>query len=205
MKAIFITGTDTGVGKTVFTGLLARYLLERGYNAVTQKWIQTGSKGFPKDIAVHLKLMKRKRSEVRDCMQHITPYKFKFPSSPHLAAQLEKKIIKKDKIKKSFRYLMKRFDFVIVEGIGGALVPINKKEFVIDIAKELKVPVLIVVDNKLGAINQTLLTIEAIRRRRMEITGIIFNNRSKGTDKRILKDNIRIIKNISGEKVMGVF
>jgi dethiobiotin synthetase len=88
--------------------------------------------------------------------------------------------------------------------VGGALVPYNKKRLVIDIAKELRLSVLIVVNNRLGAINQALLTIEAIRKREMEIEGLIFNNMDKRADKKILRDNISIIKRISGEKIFGI-
>ena len=187
MKAVFITGTDTGVGKTTVTGLLGRFLLDMGRRAITQKWIETGSNKFPKDIARE-------------------PYTFKFPASPHLAAKLERRKIKKDRIKKSFLFLKDRFDFVIVEGIGGALVPFNGKDLVIDIAKEINIPVLLVVANKLGCINHTLLTIEAIKRRGMKITGIIFNNNKKLGRKEdiISKDNPRIIKKLTGEKVLGI-
>lgn len=199
MKAIFITGTDTGVGKTVITGLLGRYLLDKGYNVITQKWIQTGSRGFPKDIDLHLRLMGKKRRDIKDYLSFVCPYTFRFASSPHLAANLERRKISAERIKKSFRFLQKRHDFVIVEGIGGALVPFNKKRLVIDIAKELKLPVLIVAENKLGAINHTLLTVEAIGKRGIKILGIIFNNKCKKANKKILKDNIRIITKLTGK------
>jgi len=186
MRAVFITGTDTGVGKTTVTGLLGRFLLDNGHRAITQKWIQTGSDKFPEDIARQ-------------------PYTFKFPASPHLAARLERKTISKARIKKSFLFLKGRFDFVIVEGIGGALVPFNKKGLVIDIAKELDIPVLLVVANRLGCINHTLLTIEAIKRRGMKIVGIVFNNNQSGERENIIsKDNPRIIKALTGEKILGV-
>ncbi len=186
MRGIFIVGTDTGVGKTTVTGLLGRFLSDNGHRAITQKWIQTGSDRFPEDIARQ-------------------PYTFKFPASPHLAARLERKTISKARIKKSFLFLKDRFDFVIVEGIGGALVPFNGKDLVIDIAKELDIPALLVVANKLGCINHTLLTIEAIKRRGMKIIGIIFNNSQSGERKNIIsKDNPRIIKKLTGEKILGV-
>jgi len=147
--------------------------------------------------------MKKKRDYIKEFSSLISPYTFGFASSPHLAASLEKRVISAKKIKESFKTLSKRFDFVIVEGIGGALVPFNKKDLIIDIAKELRIPVLVVAGNKLGAINHTLLTIEAIKKRGMKIQGIIFNNLSKGTDKRILKDNPCIIERIAKEKILG--
>ena len=205
MKAVFITGTDTGVGKTIVAGLLGRFLLDRGRRAITQKWIETGSDGFPEDIARHLELMKKKKRDINDYSPYVSPYTFKFPASPHLAARLERKTISKDKIKKSFLFLKDRFDSVIVEGIGGALVPFNGKGLVMDIAKELDIPVLLVVANKLGCINHTLLTIEAMKRRSMKVIGIIFNNNQSGGKENIIsKDNPRIIKKLTGERTLGI-
>jgi dethiobiotin synthetase len=203
MKAVFITGTDTEVGKTIVCGLLGRYLLEKGCNAVTQKWIQTGSDDYPIDIAAHLKIMGLKKSDYQNYLADIAPYVFKLPASPHLAAAVEKKKISAVKIRNSFKGLTKQFDFVIAEGIGGALVPFNKKRLVIDIADELDLPVIIVAQNKLGAINHTLLTIEAIKARGMNILGIIFNGQKQKADKIILDDNPQIIKSLSKEKILG--
>lgn len=186
MRGIFVTGTDTGVGKTVVAGLLARFLKEKGCRALTQKWIETGCGNLNKAYSL------------------TRPYTFKLAASPHLAAAQEKRNIRKEKIKNSFKILAKNFDWVIVEGIGGALVPFNKKNLVIDIAKELNLPVVIVTANKLGAINHTLLTIEALRKRKMKIIGILFNNLLPKTNPLILKDNPKIIKALSGKKILGI-
>jgi dethiobiotin synthetase len=202
-KGIFITGTDTEVGKTTVCGLLGCYLKNRGYRAITQKWVQTGSKGFSGDIDLHLKLMGRKRKEINDYLPYVSAYSFAFPASPHLAAVLEKRVIDAEKIKQSFKFLSRRFEFIIVEGSGGVLVPFNRRNLLIDIARELNLPVLLVAANKLGAINHTLLTVEALRNRNMKIIGIIFNNLSKKVNKIILKDNIRIVRALSGETVLG--
>ena len=86
MKAVFITGTDTEVGKTVVTGLLAKFLLDRGQKVITQKWIQTGCEDFPEDIASHLKLMGVAEETVAQYLPLMAPYVFKLPASPHLAA-----------------------------------------------------------------------------------------------------------------------
>ena len=204
MKAIFITGTDTGVGKTLVTGLLARYFLDKGKSAITQKWVQSGSEKFPRDIATHLKLMGKNKSYIKNNLSDVCLYVFKLAASPHLAAVKERKSIRVDEIKRSLRALGGKFDWVIVEGVGGALVPLNKNKLVIDIVKELKLPILVVVGNKLGAINHTLLTIEALKRRKIKILGLVFNNLSKKGNKTILENNPKIIEAISKEKVLGI-
>jgi len=204
MKGIFITGTDTGVGKSVVTGALGRYLLETGVKVATQKWIQTGSAGdISSDLAMHLKIIGRPKSSISNYIKFSCPYSFKAAVSPHLASRREKREIKVDKIIEAFRQLSRKFDFVIVEGIGGALVPFNQKGLVIDIARRLNLPVLIVAQNKLGAINHTLLTIEALKRRKLKISGIIFNNCRK-VDRLVAEDNPKIIEAISGERVLGI-
>lgn len=203
MKSIFVIGTDTGVGKTVVVGLLAKFLDDKGYKVITQKWVETGSIGFSKDVNLHLRLSNKKKQELRGYLGDISPYTFKFPSSPHLASSLEKRKISIERIRKSFKSLQRTFDFVIVEGVGGALVPLNKRKLVIDVAKELNLPVLVVVGNKLGAINHTLLTIEALKARKMKIAGIVFNNLKNKENDIILKDNPKIIAAISGRRSSG--
>jgi len=202
-KGVFITATDTGAGKTVVSGLLGRYLSARGKRVITQKWIQTGASGFPEDVDAHLRLMKKTRKDIKAYASRVAPYVFKLASSPHLASSREKKKIDPAVIKKSFRSLSDEFDFVIVEGIGGITVPFSKKSLVIDIARDLALPVIIVAQNRLGAINHTLLTVEAARARRMKLPGIIFNNAGREKNAIILKDNPRIIGALTGEKILG--
>lgn len=204
MNGIFVTGTDTGAGKTIVSGCLAGYLSARGCRVITQKWIQTGcASDFPLDIRIHLKLMGVKLERMKKYLVYISPYRFKTACSPHLSAKMENKKIAVNKIIDSFELLSKQFEFVIVEGIGGALVPFSREHLVIDIVKELNLPVLIVAANKLGAINHTLLTVEALNSRKIKILGIVFNN-IKGESRYILKDNPRIIKELTKEEIFGV-
>lgn len=209
MRAIFVTGTDTGIGKTVICGCLARYILENGYTVITQKWIQTGcASRYSSDIKLHFKIMGQSPNYPylisKTDKNHILPYLFKYPASAHLASKFENTSVNKNKIIKSFKILSCKFDFVIVEGIGGVLVPFNEKQFVIDIVKELSLPVILVVGNRLGAINQALLSIEALIRREIDILGLIFNNFKKKEDRNILKDNPRIVKVFSKQRIFGV-
>ncbi len=204
VKSIFIAGTDTGVGKTMVTGMLADYLLENDRTVITQKWIQVGCGRLPRDIDTHLKLMKRRREDFEKYLPLMTPYLFKLAASPHLAARRDKRSISVDRIKRSFASLTKDFDTVLVEGTGGVLVPVNETMLLIDIVRELGLPVLLVAGNKLGAINHTLLSIEALRSRGIKVAGLIFNNISKGTERSILKDNPRIVEILTKMKVLGV-
>ena len=175
MNAIFIAGTDTGVGKTVITKLLARHFSDRGHKIATQKWVETGVRKSP------------------------AVYSFKLAASPHLAARTEGRSIKIKKIKDALKKLSKNFDFVVVEGTGGLMVPLTKEKLFIDVVKELKLPVLLVSANRLGAINHTLLNLEALHSRKMKILGVIFNNISRNENALVLKENPEIVKRFIGK------
>ncbi|MDO8525833.1 MAG: dethiobiotin synthase [Candidatus Omnitrophota bacterium] len=170
MRVIFVAGTDTGVGKTVVTKLLARCFTGEGYKAATQKWVETGVR---KSAAV---------------------YSFKLPASPHLAAKHEGRTIKIDRIKNSLKRLAKKNDIVIVEGTGGLMVPLTRTKLFIDVIKELNIPVLLVAANRLGAINHTLLSIEALKARKVKLLGVVFNSISKKENTLISEDNPKIVE-----------
>jgi dethiobiotin synthetase len=204
VNGIFITGTDTDVGKTLITGLLARALCEQGKSVITQKWVQTGCRTFKDtDIATHLSLMNRSVDEIKPFLSDIIPYSFKFPASPHLAARKENKRIDLHKIEKSYHALCEKFELVLTEGAGGLMVPVTPKILFIDLAQKLGLPIILVVHNKLGCVNHALLSIEAIRQRNIKLLGLIFNN-AENQNAEILKDNVQIVASISGETVLGV-
>ena len=201
-KGIFITGTDTEVGKTVVTGLLAQYLLGKTWSVITQKWVQSGCEGFPEDIAVHLHWMGRTREGIANYQEAVCPYVFALPASAHLAAEAQGRAIDLAVIKQAYERLAARFEWVLVEGMGGALVPYSRKALLLDLVDELDLPVLIVAKNKLGAINHTLLTIEAIQARGLTVLGIVFNGPEHEPDA-ISEDNPKIIEDLADVKVLG--
>lgn len=169
--------------------------MEEGYNPIFQKWVATGGGS---DIKTCLRLAKIKQGP----SSLVCPYVFSYPSSPHLSSRLENREIKASIIKKAFFSLKEKYNPVLVEGTGGLLVPISGKMLLIDIAKSLGLPILLVVLNRLGCINHTLLTIEAIKKRGMEIIGVVFDN--KNSERReILIDNPRIIGELTGVCVFG--
>ncbi len=153
---------------------------------------------------MHLKLMGKSKEDFNRYLSSMMPYIFRYPSSPHLAASLEGRRIGIGKIKKSLRELKKDFSYTIVEGTGGLLVPFNKKKLLIDAIEELQLPVLLVAENRVGAINHALLSLEAMKSRKIKIIGVIFNNISKkGTSPLILNDNSNIVERFSRVKLLG--
>ncbi len=202
-QSYFITGTDTDAGKTVVTGLLGRYFKQKGEKVITQKWIQTGDKTFSADILKHHDMMGIKIDDIIEFKDNIMPYVLDFPASPHLAALKEDKTIDPEHIKNAYLKLRNHFDVVLVEGSGGIMVPVTEDILMIDICKDLNIPVILVVGNKLGAINHALLSIEVLRSKNLDLKGLIFNNICKETPLEILDDNVRIIKKIAKVEILG--
>jgi dethiobiotin synthetase len=205
VKGLFVTGTDTGVGKTVVCGLLGRFLRERGFRVVTQKWVQTGAER-PEDLAEHGRLMGLpdvlRGSELRDRC----PYRFSYPASPHLAAAREGAVIDPHVIAAAYGRLAADHDVVLVEGTGGFLVPLAEGVLAGDLVGDLGIAALLVVGNRLGCINHALLTVEAIRRRAVPLEGLVFNRPpAPGGEapEEIRTDNLRAVGTISGVPVLG--
>ena len=193
VKAFFLTGTDTEIGKTFIAAGLGAAAKENGLNVGMLKPISCGG--------IEDAMMFKKRVGLADPIELINPVRFRQPLSPYAAAKSGKVRIDLGKIRKDLGYLKKYRDFVLVEGIGGALCPIKKNYFVADLIKELKLPAVIVADAGLGTINHTLMTVEALRARKIKIVGIIMN----GFDDSELsqRSNAVIIEEISRIPVIG--
>jgi dethiobiotin synthetase len=153
-RVLFITGTDTGVGKTVLTALLTRFLRERGINAAALKPICSGGRGDARAL----------RAAMNDALtlDEINPWHFRAPIAPLLAARKENKRVKFSQILAHARAMQKRFDVVLVEGVGGLLSPLGKNLDSRDLILALHAVPIIVTQNKIGAVNQILLTLEAL-------------------------------------------
>ncbi|OQW65591.1 MAG: dethiobiotin synthase [Nitrospira sp. ST-bin4] len=170
---IFITGTDTGVGKTLVAAAVALALKEQGREVGVMKPVETGvppSKTGQSDAA-------RLRAIIdgEDQLGAICPYPFTLPVAPLAAAQAERQAINPEVIKKIYRLLSDRYDYMVVEGVGGVSVPITPDSDVMDLMAQLKLPAVIVGRSGLGGINHALLTIEALRRRKIPVIALILN------------------------------
>ena len=170
---IFITGTDTGVGKTLVTAALALHLKKRGLAVGVMKPIETGV--LPARAAQSDAARLRSIIESEETLGAICPYSFELPVAPLAAAQAKGQTINPDTIKKVYRLLSSRYDCMVVEGIGGVLVPITPKISVTDLIKSLRLPVVVVGRSGLGGINHALLTIDALRRRKIHIIALALN------------------------------
>jgi dethiobiotin synthetase len=174
-KGYFITGTDTGVGKTVVTALLASTLRRQGLRVGVMKPVETGCPRAGDDLAPQDSLFLRQISGCTAPQEIVTPYTFAEPLAPAIAAELADTTIEMQHIRKCYEQLLAVHDIVLVEGAGGLLVPLTAQLSMHDIAVELDLPVLIVACNRLGTINHTAITV-TIARQRSQVLGIILNH-----------------------------
>ena len=209
-KGFFITGTDTGVGKTIISAALIKAAHMLGLKACGMKPIETGCKQtenrkgndslIPSDGT-----FLREITGTDESIDLITPVRFENPLAPLPASEIEDKPIDLDKIKTAYRKLSGRYDVIIVEGIGGLLVPIKREYFVIDLAKDFGFPIIVVSKPGLGTINHTMLTVNYAIKEGLDVAGIIINYTRP--PEKILAENTNpeIIKRLSPVPVLGIF
>jgi dethiobiotin synthetase len=186
---VFITGIDTDIGKTIATGLMARFLSRKGYSVITQKMVQTGCQDMSDDILIHRRIIGCDLFE-EDKAGLTCPYLFTHAASPHLAAEMEGETIHPEIIFIATQKLARKFSIILIEGAGGLCVPLNAKTTIIDYITQHSYPVILVSSSKLGSINHTLLSIEALKNRGLSLSGIVYN-RYPDNDPAITEDSVR--------------
>jgi len=168
---IFVTGTDTGVGKTFVAATLAAGLVKRGVDVGVMKPVETGCDGMVPDDARTL----MKASGVEDPIGMVCPSVFREPLAPLAAARHEAREVDLDGIRGAFAELINRHKVVIVEGAGGLMVPISKGRLMIDLAVEMMTPILLVAPDRLGCLNHIMLSIKQARKMNIDILGVVLN------------------------------
>jgi len=197
-KCIFVTGTDTDVGKTVIVACLASYLKKTGKKVAIYKPIHCGNllEGNIKspDLALVKELSNISEKDL------FNDFSFSLASSPHLAAEHDRTSVDIQTIKDRTRSLLSTYDYVIIEGAGGLIVPLTRNYTVLDLIEDLSVPVLIVARAGLGTINHTSLTVNVLKSIEIPILGIILNC-FKGS--LIEEDNKKIINTLNNVPILG--
>lgn len=173
-QAIFITGIDTDAGKTYATASYARMLEEQGLGVITQKFIQTGCIGTSEDIEAHRRLLGTGQLE-EDRLGLTAPVIFSYPASAQLAARIDGRDIDLALISKANDELCRRYDRVLIEGAGGLMVPITDEYFAIDYVAEHHLPVILTTNSRLGSINHTILSLNAIADYGLNLLAVIYN------------------------------
>ncbi|MGE8542060.1 MAG: dethiobiotin synthase [Acinetobacter sp.] len=189
----FISGIDTGIGKTFTTGYLAKLWNARGVKTITQKLIQTGNADVSEDIEQHREIMQMGWFP-EDDSKLTMPEIFSYPASPHLAAKIDGREIDFHKIEDATKQLAEIYDAVLLEGAGGLMVPLTEQLLTIDYVAQQQLPVILVTSGRLGSINHTILSLEALKSRNIELYALAYNLNDESQDKIISQDTADFLK-----------
>ncbi len=194
LPGLFVTGTDTGVGKTWVTALIARDLTDRGVRTGVYKPVCSGAV-YAEDGRLVYEDIERLAAATDDQFprERIGPQTFHAPLAPPVAAARESAEVDSELLRTGAGWWQGRVDLLLVEGAGGLLSPITWEETVADLAAELGLPLVIVAAMRLGAVNHTLLTVEVARRRGLPIAGIVLNHLPGGRDPLAVQTNPALI------------
>jgi dethiobiotin synthetase len=190
MRGLFVTATDTGVGKTVVTAAVALALRARGIDVGVVKPVQTGE-----GDAETLKRLAGLEAE----LDEIAPFSFAAPLAPLVAARLEGRALDLEEVAARVRGLAMRHDFTLVEGVGGVLVPVGPDWTVADLASDLALPLLVVARAGLGTVNHTLLTLAEARSRGLDVAGVVLNGPGDGST----ETNAELVESFAGVPVLA--
>ena len=208
---LFVTGTDTGVGKTVVAAALAAWCRSRGMDVGVMKPVASGGRwvregGRRRLVADDARALAR-AAGVRDPWALVNPVCFREPIAPWAAALRERRRIDLAELAGTFEELSGRHEFVIVEGAGGLLVPVSPEETMADLAARLKLPLLIIARAGLGTQNHTLLTLSCARARELPVSGVVLNHavapKRTRLDGVIVRSNVETLARLAGTVVAG--
>ena len=198
----FITGTDTEIGKTYVSILLLKHFIAKGEKAVVMKPIASVDEEPSEDVEAICEAMTSCGNDVtEELLSDIAPITFPKPFAPYALKDYTCENLQ-NKLLNSYKNLQDKFTIILVEGIGGTLVPIEKDFCAADIATLLEIPVIVVAEDKLGVINHTLLTFESLTVRGLNVLGFIMN-RYQTTTEPNLRTNAEIIEELSGFPCVG--
>jgi len=175
MRGWFVTGTDTNVGKTWVSVALMRALREQGHRVLAMKPVASGCRATPDGLRSDDALLLQEAASERLPYERVNPYAFEPPIAPHVAARQASITIELARIGAEAHALGAECDFLIVEGVGGWRVPLNRTQGVSDMAARLRLPVILVVGMRLGCINHALLTAESIQHSGLPLAGWVAN------------------------------
>lgn len=195
---LFVTGTDTGVGKTLVACCLVRALRGRGLDVGVLKPVETGvGEAGPEDA-----LALREAAQTDEPLEAVCPIRLPLPAAPLAAARDAGVSIDRETIRGAWRRLRQRHPWRVVEGAGGLLVPVAAGWSMADLASEWELPVLVVARARLGTINHTLLTVEAVERRSLDLAGVVISH-ADGPTSLADQRNLDLLREALGERLVG--
>jgi dethiobiotin synthetase len=196
VNGLFVTGTDTGVGKTVLTAGIACALRARGHSVGVAKPVQSGARAADPDGDA---MLLKRWTGVGESPEEIAPFSFAAALAPLVAAELEGRAVDRDELVARVRAVASRYDSVLVEGAGGLFVPLGEDWTIADLAVDLALPVLVVARAGLGTVNHSALTVGAARQRGLEPVGVILNGPADESSRM----NARLIERVARVPVLG--
>ncbi len=205
MVTLFITGTDTGVGKTTVTSGLSAFLsLRKKMNVGVMKPFESGLSKRDKDLLPWDAICLREASGSADDLDDISPYTFEAPLAPEVAAAMEHIQIDLDIVDRIYGKIREKHDVTVIEGAGGVLVPIRKDFFYSDLIKKWDASTIIVSRLGLGTINHTLLTNNYLQSKGIKVLGVILND-NDGTGDLAAQTNPEVLKRYLNVPILGIF
>jgi dethiobiotin synthetase len=204
MRAFLVTGTDTGVGKTVVTGGIAAALARRGLDVGVMKPFASGARRVGGALVSDDARFLRRAAGVRDSLDLINPVCLRPPLAPEMAAEVAKKSIRPGAVWSAWRELRSRHSTMIVEGVGGLLVPLFTGFTVAHLARRWKLPIVVVTRPSLGTLNHTALTVHAARSFGLRVAGLVINSSDRarrGLAERLNPDALRRLTRVP---ILGV-
>jgi len=202
-RGLFVTGTDTGVGKTLITGGLAACFRQAGILTGVMKPVETGCTLRGNTRQAHDARFLQRMSGTRDPLDRIVPYRLLAPLAPQAAAEREGVRIRLQRIERCYRRIASRHDLTLVEGAGGVLVPYTARARTLELIVRLALPVLVVARTGLGTVNHTLLTLECLSRIGVPVLGVILNN-AEGTRGPAEKTNPATLQRWTRVPLLGI-
>ena len=201
MRALFVTGTGTDIGKTYVSATIASYMRKKNLNIAYYKAAVSGALSIETSDAGVV----RDRAGLKQETNSLLSYLYKEPLSPHLASRQEGRFASLEQIKQDFFKLAKNYDYILSEGAGGIVCPVvyedGNKLFYEDIIKALGMPCVIAADAGLGTINHSVLSYEYLKSRGIEVKGFILNRYD--ADNLMHQDNLKMIEEITSSKVIA--
>ncbi|MBU6431860.1 MAG: dethiobiotin synthase [Nitrospirae bacterium] len=204
LRGIFVTATDTGVGKTLVTSALVARLTQRGIDVGVMKPIETGVSRSTKAQSDGARL--RRAAGSHDPIVEVCPYVFRLPVAPLSAARAEGTTVQVATILRAFRALRKKHALVMVEGVGGVHVPITGTADVLDLVQRLRLPAIVVGQSGLGGINHALLTLHALRKKKIPILALVLNQLRPvhtNTARAQEQSTVNLLRRLAGVPVVG--
>jgi dethiobiotin synthetase len=202
-QGFFITGTDTGVGKTIVTACLLSLYQKHSLNVGVMKPLETGVDPVCSSAANSDAKFLMEISHCDDPLSLVSPIRLKLAASPYQAAKMENRPINIDAILQSFHTLADKYENLLVEGAGGLMVPLTANYLIFDLIRDMGLPLLVVGRNALGTLNHTLLTLRVAKQEGIAVRGVILNQTEPGEPNEIEKGHAKIISELSGVPVLG--